>query len=124
MKYKAQLAPLLFLLALSMVFSLDCFTPVAADSQTMQCCGSMPCNQGNTQHDCCKTMQQSPVSMLSTASGFLLAAPTLERHSSLPVVLSPEPATTILPVAFTGSPGSLDHAPPSGSVQSIAVLRI
>jgi hypothetical protein len=25
----------------------DCFSPVSADEQTMQCCGSMPCNPTN-----------------------------------------------------------------------------
>jgi hypothetical protein len=40
----------------------DCFSPVSADEQTMQCCGSMPCNPSNQSHDCCKTMTsaQSP----------------------------------------------------------------
>ena len=124
MKFKSQLAPLLFLLALSMVFSLDCFTPIAGDSQAMQCCGSMPCNPGNSQHDCCKTMQKSPVAMLHTASGFLLASLTPARHASFPVVFSLAPAAAILPVTFTGSPGNIDHAPPPVSPQSIDVLRV
>ena len=52
-------------LALTALFVLqfaDCFSPMSADQQTMQCCGSMPCNPTNQSHDCCKTMvsSQSP----------------------------------------------------------------
>ncbi|HWO31728.1 MAG TPA: hypothetical protein VNO32_23280 [Candidatus Acidoferrum sp.] len=50
-------------LALAALFALqfaDCFSPVSADQQTMQCCGSMPCNPANQSHDCCKTMVSSP----------------------------------------------------------------
>jgi hypothetical protein len=52
-------------LGLAALFALqfaDCFSPVSADEQTMQCCGSMPCNPTNQSHDCCKTMisAQSP----------------------------------------------------------------
>jgi hypothetical protein len=52
-------------LALSALFALqfaDCLTPMSAGQQMVQCCGSMPCNQGNQSHDCCKTMvsSQSP----------------------------------------------------------------
>ena len=52
-----------FVLALTALFALqfaDCLTPMSADQQTMQCCGSMPCNPGNQSHDCCKTMVSSP----------------------------------------------------------------
>jgi hypothetical protein len=54
-----------FVLALTALFALqfaDCLTPMSADQQTMQCCGSMPCNPANQAHDCCKTMvsSQSP----------------------------------------------------------------
>jgi hypothetical protein len=51
------------LLALTALFALqfaDCLTPMSADQQMMQCCGSMPCNEGNQSHDCCKTMVSSP----------------------------------------------------------------
>jgi hypothetical protein len=52
-------------LALAALFALqfaDCLTPMSADQQMVQCCGSMPCNQANQSHDCCKTMvsSQSP----------------------------------------------------------------
>jgi hypothetical protein len=51
-------------LALTALFALqfaDCLTPMSADQQMVQCCGSMPCNQGNQSHDCCKTMVSSPL---------------------------------------------------------------
>jgi hypothetical protein len=52
-------------LALAALFALqfaDCLSALSADQQTMQCCGSMPCNPTNKSHDCCKTMvsSQSP----------------------------------------------------------------
>ena len=89
MKIKAQLAPLLFLLALSMVFSLDCFTPISADSQTMQCCGSMPCNPGNSHHDCCKTMASSQSPSVLPAEHSVLSVPvaTVVEHLSAPAIV-------------------------------------
>jgi len=55
--------PLTFLvLALAALFALqfaDCLAPMSADQQMVECCGSMPCNQGNQAHDCCKTMVSS-----------------------------------------------------------------
>ncbi len=52
----------LALTALFVLQSADCFSPMSADQQTMECCGSMPCNPTNQSHDCCKTMvsSQSP----------------------------------------------------------------
>jgi hypothetical protein len=55
----------LLVLALTALFMLqfaDCLSPMSADQQTMQCCGSMPCDPTNQSHDCCKTMvsSQSP----------------------------------------------------------------
>jgi hypothetical protein len=50
-------------LALTALFALqfaDCLTPMSADQQMVQCCGSIPCHQGNQSHDCCKTMVSSP----------------------------------------------------------------
>src|SRR5712692_3920404 len=52
-------------LALAALFVLqfaDCLSHLSADQQTMQCCGSMPCDPSNQSHDCCKGMvsAQSP----------------------------------------------------------------
>lgn|SRR5215467_10932950 len=40
----------------------DCMAAMTQDQQSMQCCGSMPCDPSNQSHDCCKTMvsSQSP----------------------------------------------------------------
>lgn len=40
----------------------DCASAMTQDEQSMQCCGSMPCDPSNQSHDCCKTMvsSQSP----------------------------------------------------------------
>ncbi len=40
----------------------DCMFATTQDQQSMQCCGSMPCDPSNQSHDCCKAMvsSQSP----------------------------------------------------------------
>jgi hypothetical protein len=40
----------------------DCASAMTQDQQSMQCCGSMPCDPSNQSHDCCKGMvsSQSP----------------------------------------------------------------
>ncbi|SRR6266851_2148953 len=40
----------------------DCMSAMTQDQQSMQCCGSMPCDPSNQTHDCCKGMvsAQSP----------------------------------------------------------------
>jgi hypothetical protein len=40
----------------------DCLSAATQDPQSMQCCGSMPCDPSNQSHDCCKDMvsSQSP----------------------------------------------------------------
>src|SRR6266436_6807517 len=40
----------------------DCTSAMTQDQQSMQCCGSMPCDPSNQSHDCCKGMvsPQSP----------------------------------------------------------------
>ena len=34
----------------------DCLSAMTQDPQSMQCCGSMPCDPSNQTHDCCKGM--------------------------------------------------------------------
>lgn len=40
----------------------DCMSATTHDQQSMQCCGSMPCDPSNQSHDCCRGMvsPQSP----------------------------------------------------------------
>jgi len=74
----------LSLAALFVLQFADCLSPMSADQQTMQCCGSMPCDPANQSHDCCKTMvsSQSP-SMLPVEHSVLnvLAAAVVDRVS-------------------------------------------
>jgi len=56
-----------FLVVLALVALLglqfaDCMSAGPQDQQSMQCCGSMPCDPSNQSHDCCKSMvsSQSP----------------------------------------------------------------
>src|SRR2546422_7884953 len=56
---------LLVVVALAALLGLqfaDCLSAVPQDQQSMQCCGSMPCDPSNQSHDCCKGMvsAQSP----------------------------------------------------------------
>src|SRR5258708_34241855 len=37
----------------------DCMSAMNHDQQSMQCCGSMPCDPSNQSHDCCKSMASS-----------------------------------------------------------------
>ena len=37
----------------------DCMSEMTMDQQSMQCCGSMPCDPSNQSHDCCKSMASS-----------------------------------------------------------------
>lgn len=67
-----------FALALAALFALqfaDCLSPISADQQTMQCCGSMPCNPTNRSHDCCKTMVSANASNVLPAQHAALSVP-------------------------------------------------
>jgi hypothetical protein len=85
----------------------DCMSAMAQDQQSMQCCGSMPCDPSNQHHDCCKSMvsSQSP-SVLPTAH-VSLHAPVLFVADVLP---SPQ-----IPQFFEVAPSALtapQHSPP------------
>ena len=69
-----------FALALTALFALqfaDCLSPISADQQTMQCCGSMPCNPTNQSHDCCKTMVSANASNVLPAQHSTLSIPVM-----------------------------------------------
>jgi hypothetical protein len=80
-------------LALTALFVLqfaDCLSPMSADQQMMQCCGSMPCNQANQAHDCCKTMVSSQSPSVRPAQQTALnipAADVLARLSAPEIVV-------------------------------------
>jgi hypothetical protein len=83
-------APIL-ILAMMALFGLqfaECLSPVSAGGQTMQCCGSMPCNPTNQAHDCCKTMVSANESNVLPAEHSFLSVPVaaVAEHLSTPEV--------------------------------------
>jgi hypothetical protein len=80
-------------LALTALFVLqfaDCLSPMSADQETMQCCGSMPCNPTNQAHDCCKTMvsSQSPSVLPVEHSVLNVPVAVVADHLSAPEVVA------------------------------------
>jgi hypothetical protein len=59
---RKRLFILVALIALLGLQFADCASAMTQDQQSMQCCGSMPCDPSNQSHDCCKGMvsSQSP----------------------------------------------------------------
>lgn len=79
----------LALTALLVLQFADCFSPMSADQQTMECCGSMPCNPTNQSHDCCKTMvsSQSPSVLPAEHSVLNVPVAAVVDHLSAPEVV-------------------------------------
>lgn len=61
----------------------DCMSAFAHDEQSMQCCGSMPCNPSNRSHECCKTMVSSQSPSLLPAAHVTLHPPTTHAANIL-----------------------------------------
>jgi hypothetical protein len=57
----------------------DCMSAMTHDQQSMQCCGSMPCDPSNQTHDCCK-------GMVSAQSPNVLPVPQVTLHAPVMVV--------------------------------------
>jgi hypothetical protein len=59
---KKRLLNIVAIVALLGLQFADCLSAMTHDEQSMQCCGSMPCDPSNQSHDCCKGMAfaQSP----------------------------------------------------------------
>ncbi len=85
----------------------DCMSAVTQDQQSMQCCGSMPCDPSNQTHDCCK-------GMVSAQSPNVLPASNVTFHVHLmvaaDVVLAPQvtPYAQISQFEFAAP----QHSPP------------
>ncbi len=58
----------------------DCMFAMTPDRQSMQCCGSMPCDPSNQSHDCCK-------GMVSVRSPNVLPVPHVTLHAPVMVVI-------------------------------------
>ena len=55
----------------------DCLSGMTQDQQSMQCCGSMPCDPSNQSHDCCKAMVSSPSPSVLPVAHVTLHAPVM-----------------------------------------------
>jgi hypothetical protein len=71
---------LLIVLAIAGLLGLqfaDCLSAMTQDPQSMQCCGSMPCDPSNQTHDCCKGMVSAQSPNVLPASQATLHAPVM-----------------------------------------------
>jgi hypothetical protein len=71
---------LLIFVALVALLSLqfaDCMSATTQDQQSMQCCGSMPCDPSNQSHDCCKSMVSSQSPSVLPVAHVTLHAPVM-----------------------------------------------
>ena len=55
----------------------DCASAMTQDEQSMQCCGSMPCDPSNQSHDCCKGMVSSQSPSVLPVAHVTLHAPVM-----------------------------------------------
>jgi hypothetical protein len=62
----------------------DCMSAMTLDQQTMQCCGSMPCDPSNRSHDCCKSMVSSQSPSVLPAAHVTLHPPVMDVTNILP----------------------------------------
>jgi len=71
---------LFVLLAVIALFGLqfaDCLSAMSHDEQSMQCCGSMPCDPSNQSHDCCKGMVSAQAPNVLPVAHVTLDAPVM-----------------------------------------------
>src|SRR6202163_3560422 len=103
---------LLIFLALVALLGLqfaDCMPAMTQDQQSMQCCGSMPCDPSNQSHDCCKTMVLSQSSSVLPVAHVTLHAPLMVATDILasPQVITYPEASRLGLEAPTHSPPEL-----------------
>src|ERR1700681_1000656 len=101
---------LLIFLALVALLGLqfaDCMSAMTKDQQSMQCCGSMPCDPSNQSHDCCK-------SMVSSQSPSVLPVAHLTLHAPVMVVtdILVSPQAVPYPEDSRLDFEALQHSPP------------
>jgi hypothetical protein len=85
----------------------DCMSAMAQDPQSMQCCGSMPCDPSNQSHDCCTSMVSSQSPSVLPASHVSLQAPVLFVADVLP-----SPVVQQLSEATRADLAVAQHSPP------------
>src|SRR5260370_13132485 len=72
-----QLIIVVALVALLGLQFADCMSAMTQDQQSMQCCGSMPCDPSNQNHDCCKGMVTSQSPSVLPVVNMTLHAPVM-----------------------------------------------
>jgi len=85
----------------------DCASAMTQDQQSMQCCGSMPCDPSNQTHDCCK-------GMVSSQSPSVLPVAHVTLHAPVMVVtdLLASPQATPYPEVSRLDFEAPQHSPP------------
>jgi hypothetical protein len=85
----------------------DCLSAMSQDQQSMQCCGSMPCDPSNQSHDCCK-------GMVSSQSPSVLPVAHVTLHAPVMVVTNVLPSPQATPYAEVSHLDfeALQHSPP------------
>jgi len=68
----------------------DCMSAMTLDQQSMQCCGSMPCEPSNQHHDCCKSMVSSQSPSVLPAAHISLHPPVMFVADVLRSPLAPQ----------------------------------
>lgn len=85
----------------------DCMSAATQDQQSMQCCGSMPCDQSNQSHDCCKGMVWSQSPSVLPTSHVTLIPPVMVAADTLPI-----PQLVALSEASPADFAAPQHSPP------------
>ena len=62
----------------------DCMAAMSPDQQSMQCCGSMPCDPSNQSHECCKSMVSSQSPSVLPVAHVTLHPPVIDVADILP----------------------------------------
>src|SRR5256885_12409565 len=85
----------------------DCMSAMTMDQQSMQCCGSMPCDPSNQRHDCCKSMASSQSPSVLPVAHVTLHPPTMDVADILPT-----PQVLELSEAPLTESAAPQHSPP------------
>jgi hypothetical protein len=85
----------------------DCASAMTQDQQSMQCCGSMPCDPSNQSHDCCKGMVSSQFPSVLPVAHVTLHAPVMIVTD---ILASPQP--TLYSEVFRLDFEAPQHSPP------------
>jgi hypothetical protein len=85
----------------------DCLSAINQDQQSMQCCGSIPCDPSNQSHDCCKGMVSAQTPCVLPVGRVTLHAPVMVAAD----VLALPKATPYSEVSLLHF-GTPQHSPP------------